>query len=224
MSGIYFALRSSQEHRDLEFNQFSLTTINGKNCIKYAEKVSKNNPGGLKHRKIEQKTVTHYENLLNPLRCFVTLFKLYVSHCPPADERKNKAFYLTPLKKLKGQVWYSNVPVGHNTLANTVNRICKKSDVQGYKTNHSLRVTAATRLYQAGVDEQLIMKRTGHRSIEGVRLYKRPSEEQDQEVSSLLHAAPDSADPPSKRPKILEGFGLNISNCTNVNISLAIQK
>ena len=28
-------------------------------------------------------------------------------------------------------------------------------------TNHSLRATAATRLFEAGVDEQLIMQRTG---------------------------------------------------------------
>lgn len=31
-------------------------------------------------------------------------------------------------------------------------------------TNHSLRATAATRLYAAGVDEQLIAEKTGHRS------------------------------------------------------------
>ena len=36
--------------------------------------------------------------------------------------------------------------------------------------------TAATRLYNAGVDEQLIMETTGHRSLEGVRSYKRTSE------------------------------------------------
>jgi len=30
----------------------------------------------------------------------------------------------------------------------------------------SLRATAATRLYKAGVDEQLVMERTGHRSLE----------------------------------------------------------
>jgi len=42
-------------------------------------------------------------------------------------------------------------------------------------TNHSLRTSAATRLYDAGVDEQLIMLQTGHRSTAGVRSYKRTS-------------------------------------------------
>uniref|UniRef100_A0A1X7UEF4 Tyr recombinase domain-containing protein n=1 Tax=Amphimedon queenslandica TaxID=400682 RepID=A0A1X7UEF4_AMPQE len=47
------------------------------------------------------------------------------------------------------------------------------------QTNHSFRgVTAATRLFQAGVDEQLIMKRTGHRSTDGVRIYKHISDQQ----------------------------------------------
>uniref|UniRef100_A0A1X7SSA0 Tyr recombinase domain-containing protein n=1 Tax=Amphimedon queenslandica TaxID=400682 RepID=A0A1X7SSA0_AMPQE len=47
------------------------------------------------------------------------------------------------------------------------------------KTNHSLcGMTAATRLFQAGVDEQLIMKRTGHRSTDGVQIYKHISDQQ----------------------------------------------
>ena len=48
--------------------------------------------------------------------------------------------------------------------------------IPGYFTNHSLHVTAATRLYEAQVDEATIMQRTGHRSAEGVRVYKRATE------------------------------------------------
>ena len=36
-----------------------------------------------------------------------------------------------------------------------------------------LCTTVATRLCDAGVDEQLIMKRTGHRSVAGVHSHKR---------------------------------------------------
>ena len=56
--------------------------------------------------------------------------------------------------------------------------LSQASGVKGYKMNHSLCVTTATRLFQKHVDEQLIMARTGHRSIEGARTYKRVSEEQ----------------------------------------------
>ena len=65
---------------------------------------------------------------------------------------------------------------------------CAAAGIEGYKTNQSLRVTAATRLLKSGVDEQLIMSRTGHRSIEGVRTYKRVCEET-KELSSILNAA-----------------------------------
>ena len=64
-------------------------------------------------------------------------------------------------------------------------RLCKAAGIEGFKTNHSLRATTATRLYNSGVDEQLVMERTGHRSIEGD--YKRTSEEQRQTLSDILN-------------------------------------
>ena len=71
-------------------------------------------------------------------------------------------------------------------VANIVSTTCKLAGIGGYKTNHSLRATAATQLYSSGVDEQLVMERTGHRSTEGVRSYKRTSSEQQEIVSDIL--------------------------------------
>ena len=44
-------------------------------------------------------------------------------------------------------------------------------------------------MFQGGVDEQLIMSRTGHRSIEGVQAYKRISDKQRMELSHVLNNA-----------------------------------
>ena len=52
-----------------------------------------------------------------------------------------------------------------------------------------LRATSATRLCTAGADEQLIMERTGHRSVDGVRSYKRTSDTLRQDVSNILNRA-----------------------------------
>lgn len=41
-----------------------------------------------------------------------------------------------------------------------------------YHTNHSLRATAATCLYQIEVGEQIVMEHTGHHNLEGVWTYK----------------------------------------------------
>ena len=152
--------------------------------LRHTEDVSKNNQGGIKGRKSKPKVVVHHENATNPSRCFVNLYKLYQSKCP--KDRPNQAFYLQPLKNPTNDCWFNTVPIGHVTLAGTVARICKKAGIKGYKTNHSLRATAATRLYQAGVDEQLIMEKTGHRSLEGVRSYKRTNTEQQENISDIL--------------------------------------
>ena len=75
------------------------------------------------------------------------------------------------------------------SLGRIISRICKEADIGGYKTNHSLRATAATRLYQSGVDEQLVMERTRHRSLEDVRSYKRTSDTQCQALSDILNCS-----------------------------------
>ena len=187
MCGIYFALRSGQEHRNLRHHppQIELIEREGERAyLKYSEDISKNNPGGLKARKKKPKIVNHHENPANPDRCFARLFKLYRSKCPP--NRPNGAFYLKPAIKSTETCWYSVSPVGHTTLAGMVARMCRSAGIAGYKTNHSLRATAATRLYQAGIDEQLIMERTGHHSLEGVRSYKRTNSEQQENISDII--------------------------------------
>ena len=48
-----------------------------------------------------------------------------------------------------------------------------EAGIGGTFTNHSLRATAATDLFQAGVPEKVIQEFTGHRSIKALRQYKR---------------------------------------------------
>ena len=187
MIGFYFALRSGDEHRQLRYHPCQIKVVEKpgeRPYLVYTEDISKNRPGGLKGRKYKPKVVTHYANIENPSRCFVRIFKKYNSLCPP--DRPHDAFYLSPMKNPTHDRWFSCVPVGRNKLANVVSTMCKLAGIGGYKTNHSLRATAATRLYSSGIDEQLVMERTGHRSTEGVRSYKRTSSEQQEAVSDIL--------------------------------------
>ncbi len=122
MAGLYFALHSGDEHRQLRHSPCQIQLIEKpgeRPYLLYTEDRSKNNPGGLKGRKYKPKVVPHYGNT----------------------------------------------------------------------DNHSLRATAATRLYSSGIDEQLVMERTGHRSTEGIRSYKRTSTEQQVAVSDILNNA-----------------------------------
>ena len=80
---------------------------------------------------------------------------------------RDDAFYLTPLQKYHDKIWFSRQPVGHNTLQKLIPTACSEAGIKGHRTNHSLRATAATALYKAGIDEQLIMEQTGHVSLSG---------------------------------------------------------
>ena len=61
-----------------------------------------------------------------------------------------------------------------------------------------LQALPPTRLFEKGTDEQLIMSRTGHHSVDGARAYKRVSDEQRQALSDVLNTVPD--DVSAKKP------------------------
>lgn len=158
-----------EEHRRLRHrpSQMRLVEPLGETpYLVYEEDVSKTNQSGLFHRKCEGKEVMHYANLDNPQRCLVRLYKLYQLKCP--TKRPDGAFYLKPVDKQGGDVWYTRQAIGHNTLLKTINRMCTAAGIEGHFTIHSLRTSAASHLFEAGIEKQLIMQRTGHHSVEGV--------------------------------------------------------
>ncbi|XP_062516228.1 uncharacterized protein LOC134191621 [Corticium candelabrum] len=64
-------------------------------------------------------------------------------------------------------------------------------------TNHALRATSATRLFQAGVSEHVIEGGTGHKTLQAPRQYQEPSELQQMAACKVLdngHAHRDYAD------------------------------
>ena len=65
-------------------------------------------------------------------------------------------------------------------------RKCVDAGISGNKTNHSLRATGASQLFQANVPEKVIQERTGHRSLEALWLYEKTTTEQHQAVAQVL--------------------------------------
>ena len=102
------------------------------------------------------------------------------------------------MDKPRPDCWYTRTPVGHNMLSRTVSCLFEEAGVTGHFTNHLLRATAATHMFDAGSDEQLIMHRTGHNSSVVVRSYKRITDSLKEKTSDVLNASA----PPTKKEKL----------------------
>ena len=54
-------------------------------------------------------------------------------------------------------------------------------------TNHSLRATAITRLFNSGVEEKIIAETSGHKSTKALRVYEHTSEQQMKQVTRVIN-------------------------------------
>ena len=89
----------------------------------------------------------------NVNRCPVRLVDKYVLLCPQVTGKSKKHnFYLRSLEKINPAQWYGVQPVGKNSLSKVVANLLKSCNPDGYFTNHSLRRTSATRLFQASLE------------------------------------------------------------------------
>ena len=192
--GKVFCLRGGVEQRGLKISQFQRRY--GPDHYVYVENGSKNNSGA--NLKVQNKVVPVYVNPDNPSRCVVALLDKYLSKLPPTAYEKD-IFYMRP-KPLTpvdaDSPWYEGIPIGKETLRTMLAKMCERAGVER-KSNHSLRATGAMEMFTANVPEKLIQSRTGHRSLDALRLYERPSHEQQQAVSKILTSAQ------TQRPKSL---------------------
>ena len=197
-----FGLRAADEHRLLEANQFSIENDeNGERFLRFLGRSCKNFQGGLHQRKVEPKNLQIYADENRGELCIVSCFELYLSLVP-----KDGPFYRRPIGESPPR--YSVQPVGINTLKNIVKNFCAQAGFQGQYSNHSGKVTCATELFRNNVDEQLIMKQTGHRSQDAVRTYKRPTTEHTKAVSQYLQ-------PPHPKKQALTTPGIQIQQQSN---------
>ena len=185
------ALRAGKEHHKLRappFNsQIQFMHDEDGIFIRYQEDMGfKTNKGGLKHRRVEPKVVDLFP-ISNSERCPVRIILKYLSLLP--SNRLCESFYLQPKRKFSSICYFQDRPVGENKLRDTIKELCKSANLPGFYTNHSLRSTACTRMYNCNIDEQLIMEVTGHRSL-SVRSYKRTCKSQRKYASNCLFETP----------------------------------
>jgi hypothetical protein len=100
-------------------------------------------------------------------------------------DRPDNAFQLRPLQKYTADRWFTNVAVGVNTLGSIVSDLCKSAGFVDFFSNRSLRTTAASRLFVANIDEQLVKLKTCHVS-DAVRSYKSVNDKQLSAMSDII--------------------------------------
>ena len=184
--GKCFCLRGGEEHRALGLSQ--LQRLKNPNRYVYVENSSKNRPGGLNQMKLSHKSGTIVASDSSGDKCPVFILDMYISKLPAAAREKD-LFYCRPLAVTPKGIddsWYVAMPVGKNVLSKMVAEMCSDAGIHGRKTNHSLRVAGVSSLFDAGVPERIIQQRSGHRSLEGLRVYERVTQQQQQEVSKIL--------------------------------------
>ena len=94
----------------------------------------------------------------------------------------------------------------------------KDAGISGNYTGHSGKVTCATELFKAGLQEKLVKERTGHRSSV-VQAYERTSHTQVAEVSKILDPAAFHDDEEKKEIKLKNGVNVMFQNCSNLTIN-----
>ena len=218
--GKRFCIRGGEEQRRLGPSQF-IRSFNP-DCFTYVEHGSKNYAARVKDLRYENKQVPCPAVPENGQKCLVFLLDLYLSKLPTFAFEKD-ILYLRPKRSKPFDsvaAWYDQIPVGKNTLSTMVKDMCSEAAILG-KTNHSLRATGATTLFQNNVPEKVIQKLTGHRSLDALRSYEQISSDQHMEVSKIMLSNIKSQDEISGSSSICGVLG-NVNGCSIGNLTVNI--
>ena len=190
LNGKNFCLRGGIEHRELKLSQFTRegVTINSKKLVRYTytECGSKNRSVGLKQLQQANEVV----EIVDIPRCHVLLMDKYMAKLP-AEAKAKDIFYLKPKTvqpKDPCAPWFTAVPVGKNKLSEMMKTMALEGKLDKPLTNHSLRAYGVTKMFAANVSEKLMMERSGHRSIDGLRQYERTNAVQELQVCNALQS------------------------------------
>ena len=187
-NGKNFCLRGGKEHRALKLSQ--IVRHHDPAHYVYTENGSKNRSGSFNQLRVESKSVPVFPCAEAGVRCHVAILDKYISKLPPFASEKD-VFYLKPLGVYvvshPSKPWYVSQACGENKLSGMVKSMFAMIGVSG-KTNHSLRATGASELFQAGVPENMVQECTGYRSVKALRMYERTTTSQHMAVSNILGA------------------------------------
>jgi len=174
-----FGLGAREEHRNLTIDQYEFGIDDAGKYVEFHGRASQNASGGQRQRNVQFKEMKQYDTDKN-----ISVYKIFKNYTERIEDQG--PFYRKPLlPRFQGEVQFSDQPVSSKTLGSYIPTMMAEAGFTGHYTSHSGKITLATRLYEHGVDEQLIEERTGLRSNVVRRCYKRTWTEQQNIISSL---------------------------------------
>lgn len=179
-----FIRRGRENDRALSKNSFELRTDGaGRRFLQlgYIE-TEKNHQGGPETQRFYS-NARMYENKTR--MCPVANYLFYRSKLHPGKfclwqkPRQARPF-------ATDEEWYCNVAVGPDTLGKMMTTISKECKLSRTYTNHSIRSTAITELFHAGVPSQHIQNMSGHRNAASMMHYAHDSSEAQKATFSAI--------------------------------------
>ena len=134
--------------------------------------------------------------------CIVKLLDKYLSLLPPDATH----LYMRAKEKFSLDVSvnsYTSQRVGINSISSILPELSKKSGIPVRYTNHSLRATAITRMFNAEVEEKVIAEISGYRSLKAQRSYEQTSVPQQQNGSSVINTTVEDDEQETKSAGLL---------------------
>ncbi len=179
--GINLALRGGEEHRRLRCPghdpqiQVCVDTKGVKFLLYKEDFQSKTNQGGLRSRVCKPKELKVYGST-DETRSIVCIYEKYMNLLPQNSTHSALYKYSASKRQMSPNQWFADKPVGINSIKKVVKNLTESAGLSGKFSNHSLRTTCVTRMFAAGVEEQVIKSFTGHKS-DAVHNYKRINED-----------------------------------------------
>ena len=91
--------------------------------------------------------------------------------------KTTRIFQMAKKSYTKEGEWYTGCPLGKNTISAMMKRLSAKAGLSQLYTNHCVRATCITNLTELGVNTHVIMGTSGHKSVQSLVSYNRPSEQ-----------------------------------------------
>ena len=191
---LYFGRRGRENQRQLTKSSLKLSKTPNSG-LEYFE-LNRETPGGVFSTKNHQGGLDGTDDPSDGkmfegkglANCPVAVVKAYLSHLNP----KCEALFQKPLTGAKFKpssdvIWYSTLPLGHNTINSMMKNMCLWAGIDPPFTNHCVRSTTINILSFKDMKNRHIRAVMGHKSNASLESYNnRPTFEQFKNMSSVI--------------------------------------